>query len=196
MSQALSRPTATAQDNLVKLGVRRKAVKPSQLSRPSHRPSIIPFVEPLPIPIPDEVACPESRLIRMEEESNARRRKRSLSKWYLQSYAAAGTAMATELLLVVVVMFTSVSGGCPFQNPFWFVDRPRVEAVTPRSSSENGTSFLPRVRLMWGRIENFKCVDYFYVEYFQRRDPAGTARRSSRIARDRRSLEIEVRLRY
>ena len=52
--------------------------------------------------------------------------------------------------------------------------------------------FLPRVRLVWGRIENFKCVDYFYVEYFQRRDPAGTVRRSARISRDRRSLEIEV----
>ena len=108
---------------------------------------------------------------------------KSLPKWLLQSSAA-----------IMVIIVASVSGGCPFQNPFWFVDRPRVEAVAPtRSDFENATSsFLPRVRLMWGRIENFKCVDYFYVEYFQQRDPAGTARRSGRIARNRRSLEIEV----
>ena len=131
----------------------------------------------------------------MEEEFNARRRKKHLPKWLLQSSAAAGTAMAIEIL-ACIIMVTSVSGGCPFQNPFWFVDRPRVEAVTAaRGNGDNATSgggFLPRVRLMWGRIENFKCVDYFYVEYFQMKDPAGTARRSSRIARDRRSLEIEV----
>ena len=134
----------------------------------------------------------------MEEEFNARRRKKHLPKWLLQSSAAAapaGTAMAIEIL-ACIIMVTSVSGGCPFQNPFWFVDRPRVEAVTAaRGKGDNATSgggFLPRVRLMWGSIENFKCVDYFYVEYFQMKDPAGTARRSSRIARDRRSLEIEV----
>ena len=92
------------------------------------------------------------------------------------------------IVCCAAVMVTPVGGGCPFQNPFWFVDRPRVEAVTAVAEG-----FLPRVRLMWGRIENFKCVDYFYVEYFQRRDPAGTVRRSARISRDRRSLEIEVR---
>ena len=89
------------------------------------------------------------------------------------------------------ILIASADAGCPFQNPFWFVDRPKVEAVS--GNSGNSTSgFLPRVRLMWGRIENFKCVDYFQVEYFQMKDPVGTARRSSRIGRDRRSFEIEV----
>ena len=130
-----------------------------------------------------------------EEELNAqRRRQRSLPKWLLLQPPS--TAWSWSHHLTVMVMVSSVSGGCPFQNPFWFVDRPRVEAVTAaRGSGDNATSgggFLPRVRLMWGSIENFKCVDYFYVEYFQMKDPAGTARRSSRIARDRRSLEIEV----
>ena len=92
------------------------------------------------------------------------------------------------IVCCAAVWVTPAGGGGPFQNPFWFVDRPRVEAVTAVAEG-----FLPRVRLMWGRIENFKCVDYFYVEYFQRRDPAGTVRRSARIPRDRRSLEIEVR---
>ena len=130
-----------------------------------------------------------------EEELNAqRRRQRSLPKWLLLQPPS--TAWSWSHHLMVMVMVTSVSGGCPFQNPFWFVDRPRVEAVTVRDgSSDNnatGGGFLPRVRLMWGRVENFKCVDYFQVEYFQMKDPAGTGRRSSRIDRDRRSLEIEV----
>ena len=111
----------------------------------------------------------------MEKKLEARRSKRFVPTW-------------PPLILSCAVLVTSVGGGCPFQNPFWFVDRPRVEAVTVVAEG-----FLPRVRLMWGRIENFKCVDYFYVEYFQRRDPAGTVRRSARISRDRRSLEIEVR---
>ena len=103
-------------------------------------------------------------------------------------HLAAITAAATFCIVI-----SSADAGCPFQNPFWFVDRPKVEAVSGSSvNSTSGGGFLPRVRLMWGRIENFKCVDYFQVEYFQMKDPAGTARRSSRIGRDSRSVEIEV----
>lgn len=48
-----------------------------------------------------------------------------------------------------------------------------------------------KIRLMWGRMENFKCVDYFRVEYFQRKNPAGTVQMTPRINRHRRSVEIE-----
>ena len=48
-----------------------------------------------------------------------------------------------------------------------------------------------KIRLMWGRMENFKCVDYFQVEYFQRKNPAGTVQMTPRINRHRRSVEIE-----
>ena len=51
-----------------------------------------------------------------------------------------------------------------------------------------------KIRLMWGRMENFKCVDYFQVEYFQRKNPAGTVQMTPRINRHRRSVEIEERL--
>ena len=51
-----------------------------------------------------------------------------------------------------------------------------------------------RVRVSWGRLENFKCVDYFQVEYFQRKNPAGTVQMTPRINRHRRSVEIEGRL--
>ena len=49
-----------------------------------------------------------------------------------------------------------------------------------------------KIRLMWGRMENFKCVDYFQVEYFQRKNPAGTVQMTQRINRHRRSVEIEA----
>lgn len=39
---------------------------------------------------------------------------------------------------------------------------------------DNGQVMPNRVRILWGRMENFKCVDYFQVEYFQRLNPAGT----------------------
>lgn len=45
---------------------------------------------------------------------------------------------------------------------------------------------------MWGRMENFKCVDYFQVEYFERLNPARTVQVTERINRHRRSVEIEV----
>ena len=27
-----------------------------------------------------------------------------------------------------------------------------------------------RVRVSWGRLENFKCVDYFQIEYYEKDD--------------------------
>ena len=49
--------------------------------------------------------------------------------------------------------------GCPFQNPFWFVEKPDVVSVF----DENGEMVPHKLRVMWGRMENFKCVDYFQV---------------------------------
>ena len=53
----------------------------------------------------------------------------------------------------------SVWGGCPFQNPFWFYEKPVVVNVY----DENGDMVANKLRVMWGRMENFKCVDYFQV---------------------------------
>lgn len=52
-----------------------------------------------------------------------------------------------------------VLGGCPFQNPFWFLEKPVVVNVY----DENGDTLPNKVRVMWGSMENFKCVDYFQV---------------------------------
>ena len=65
----------------------------------------------------------------------------------------------------------------------------------PASLGQDPEFNLPnKIKLMWGRMENFKCVDYFQVEYFQRKNPAGTVQMTPRINRHRRSVEIEGRL--
>lgn len=92
------------------------------------------------------------------------------------------------------VLFTLITisdlgwSGCPFQNPFWFVEKPMVVAIT----DDNNQIVPNRVRIMWGRMENFKCVDYFQVEYFQSANPTQTVQMTPRINRHRRSVEIEV----
>ncbi len=102
--------------------------------------------------------------------------------------AAAGVAAASALLVLLLAAVGPANGGCPFQNPFWFVEKPIVVPVRDAA----GEMVPNRIRLMWGRMENFKCVDYFQVEYFQRRNPMGTVQMTPRINRHKRSVEIEV----
>ena len=49
-----------------------------------------------------------------------------------------------------------------------------------------------RVRVSWGQLENFKCVDYFQIEYYEEGDPVGTAKLSGKINRHRRSHDIDI----
>ena len=35
---------------------------------------------------------------------------------------------------------------------------------------------LCRVRVSWGRLENFKCVDYFQIEYYEKSNMAATVK--------------------
>ena len=49
-----------------------------------------------------------------------------------------------------------------------------------------------RVRVSWGQVENFKCVDYFQIEYYEQSDPAGTAKLSGKINRHRKSHDIDI----
>jgi phosphoribosylaminoimidazole (AIR) synthetase len=32
------------------------------------------------------------------------------------------------------------------------------------------------VRVSWGRLENFKCVDYFQIEYYEKSNMAATVK--------------------
>ena len=38
-----------------------------------------------------------------------------------------------------------------------------------------------QVRVTWGRLQNFKCVDYFQIEYWEQNDKAGTFQASSKM---------------
>ena len=75
--------------------------------------------------------------------------------------------MATGFYALLLFLFTLhkilhyVEAGCPFQNPFWFVEKPAVASVF----DENGEMVANKVRVIWGRMENFKCVDYFQVSW-------------------------------
>ena len=73
--------------------------------------------------------------------------------------------MAGSISLVLLIfahkILHFVEAGCPFQNPFWFVEKPAVASVF----DENGEMVANKVRVIWGRMENFKCVDYFQVSF-------------------------------
>ena len=52
--------------------------------------------------------------------------------------------------------------------------------------------FHVRVRVSWGQVENFKCVDYFQIEYYEQSDPEGTAKLTGKINRHRKSHDIDI----
>ena len=101
---------------------------------------------------------------------------------------------------------------CQFQNPFYFIDRPSVVTVVDSSGqmvadrSERiirdvnmmtmkkrtyNVSYC-RVRVSWGRVQNFKCVDYFQIEYYTEEDPEGSFAVSEIINRHRTSHDITI----
>ena len=49
---------------------------------------------------------------------------------------------------------------------------------------------LLRVRISWGRVKNFKCVDYFQVEYFEQKHEPRIL--SDRISRHQTFIELEI----
>ena len=76
---------------------------------------------------------------------------------------------------------------CIPQSPFWFLTRPVVEnllddegrilsnKVRQKTNTQCVLMFVVlkmhsvrrKVRVKWGALHNFKCVDYFQVEYHQ-----------------------------
>ena len=48
------------------------------------------------------------------------------------------------------------------------------------------------MRVSWGRVQNFKCVDYFMIEYWNEEDPDGSFAVSERINRHRTSHDITI----
>ena len=71
------------------------------------------------------------------------------------------TASALRQCLLVFVLYTpSVLPICYDQSPFWFLGRPTVENLL----DEEGRIMSNKVRVKWGALHNFKCVDYFLVK--------------------------------
>ena len=61
----------------------------------------------------------------------------------------------------MVVLYTpSVLPICYDQSPFWFLGRPTVENLL----DDEGRIMSNKVRVKWGALHNFKCVDYFLVK--------------------------------
>ena len=48
----------------------------------------------------------------------------------------------------------------------YILTRPTVVTVV----DSQGKMVPDRVRVSWGRLENFKCVDYFQIEYYEKDD--------------------------
>jgi len=95
-----------------------------------------------------------------------------------------GSSTGLCLLLLVV----GVAGVCYDQSPFWFMSEPSVESLY----DEQGNMLSNKVKVKWGAMHNFKCVDYFQVEFFQKLNPATTILLTPRIDRFRRDYEIDV----
>jgi len=90
-------------------------------------------------------------------------------------------------LLLLTVWLPSVYLICYDQSPFWFLSRPSVENLL----DDQGRILSNKVRVNWGNLHNFKCIDYFQVEYAQKDDPNNKIL-TPRIDRFRRFYDIDV----
>ena len=89
----------------------------------------------------------------------------------------------------MVVLYTpSVLPICYDQSPFWFLGRPTVENLL----DEEGRIMSNKVRVKWGALHNFKCVDYFMVEYFNKGEVDSEKILTPRIERFKRFYDIDV----
>jgi hypothetical protein len=96
-----------------------------------------------------------------------------------------------QVIILFLLLFNYSSGRCPFQNPFWFIDRPTADSVY----DENGDMVANKIRVMWGKLENFKCIDYFQIEYFKRTSDEANNQIldiTDKIDRSQRHHDIEV----
>jgi len=103
-------------------------------------------------------------------------------------YAIMGTDFSTLPWMVVALLIIQVKGVCYDQSPFWFISQPKVESLY----DEQGNMLSNKVRVKWGNMQNFKCVDYFQVEYFQKLAPDTTVLLTPRIERFMRHYDIDV----
>ena len=94
--------------------------------------------------------------------------------------------LTLSLLLVLLADYSQAV--CQFQNPFYFIDRPSVVTVVDSS----GQMVADRVRVTWDRVQNFKCVDYYQIEYWNEEEPDESFAISEKINRHRSSHDITI----
>ena len=94
--------------------------------------------------------------------------------------------LTLSLLLVLLADYSEAV--CQFQNPFYFIDRPSVVTVVDSS----GQMVADRVRVTWDRVQNFKCVDYYQIEYWNEEEPDESFAISEKINRHRSSHDITI----
>ena len=100
-----------------------------------------------------------------------------------------GCDMPHLLSILTLCVFPASSwAACPFQNPFSFLDPPMVTNVVDK----DGKVAADRVRVSWGKVDNFKCVDFFQIEYYEDHDPVNTVQMSGKINKNRKSLDINI----
>ena len=97
-------------------------------------------------------------------------------------------SMSGLVLLTLLQVLTITWSACPFQNPFSFLDLPAVTTVVDKA----GKVAPDRVRVTWGKVDNFKCVDFFQIEYYEQHDPSGTVKMSGKINKNRKSIDLEI----
>ena len=49
-----------------------------------------------------------------------------------------------------------------------------------------------RTSLILLQVDNFKCVDFFQIEYYEEHDPVGTVQMSAKINKNRKSFDIPI----
>ena len=96
--------------------------------------------------------------------------------------------MSGLVILTLLQVLTITWSACPFQNPFSFLDLPAVTTVVDKA----GKVAPDRVRVTWGKVDNFKCVDFFQIEYYEQHDPSGTVKMSGKINKNRKSIDLEI----
>lgn len=79
-------------------------------------------------------------------------------------------------------------GGCMFQEPFYFTSAPKINAIL----DSRGRPVADKVRLSWGQMLNFKCVDYFQVQWYDPYNVADTFMTTGKIGRHTRDFVIDV----
>lgn len=102
--------------------------------------------------------------------------------------------MRVKTLLSVLLLACSsglVQGICYDQSPFWFTANATAESLY----DDDGNMISNKMRVRWSSVHNFKCVDYFQVEYYNEYYNSllpNQKQKTEKIPRNKRYTDIDV----